>query len=142
MRNERIIAMDFKKNHKNFTAETDTLLQEISSAVCELLHREDVRELLECYCAYENPSEVYVYSFDSKTVRCCLYYYDSYEHPGYYEQHYAFVPLEYLTNEGALDAALAQRRAEQDAKERRMAELQNDPKFQEYLKLKEQFKDV
>lgn len=114
---------------------------EINEAVEAVLENQQVRDLLDCCPIYsdDNIADVVVNSIDNNVVTCHVYITRDWES---YSTLDVEIPIDYLTKTDAVEAALAQRKAERDEKERRRAELQKDEKYQEYLKLKEQFKDV
>lgn len=132
--------MDFEKNKKIFTENTIAVYNAINGAVDAALRDQKVCEMLDWpIYSSECIADVVVNSIDNNVVTCRVYVTRDWEDYGTRD---VDIPIEYLTKTGAVEAALAQRKAERDEKERRRAELENDEKYQEYLKLKEQFKDV
>jgi hypothetical protein len=126
--------MNFERNRKIFTEDTVAVYREINKAVNAVLENRNVCKMLGCpIYSSDHIADVVVtcIDFTRNQVSCDVYVtrdYDEYAHE------YVSIPLEWLTQEGSLDKALAQRKAaEQDEKDRLRAELQ---KFQE------QFKDV
>lgn len=133
--------MNCERNRKIFTEDTVAVYLEINEAVVTVLENQQVRDLLD-YCPIysdDNIADVVVNSIDNNVVTCQVYITRDWES---YSTLDVEIPIDYLTKTDAVEAALAQRKAERDEKERRRAELQKDEKYQEYLKLKEQFKDV
>lgn len=131
-----------EENKKNFTNETLKRFKGVHAAIEALLDDYDVRNML-CLDFYPRSgdciADVIVDSIDNNVVTCHMYITRDWES---YRTLDVNIPIDYLTKTGAVEAALAQRKAERDEKERRKAELQNDEKYQEYLKLKEQFENV
>lgn len=131
-----------EENKKNFTDETLKRFKGVRAAIEALLDDNDVRNML-CLDFYPRSgdciADVIVDSIDNNVVTCHVYITRDWESYGTLN---VDIPIDYLTKTGAVEAALARRKAEQDTKERRRAELQNNEKYKEYLRLKEQFENV